>query len=91
MSNFNQKEYNKQYNKKTYKRIPLDIRNEEYAEIKEYIDSKGETVSGFIKRLIREQMERDNFESGTDTNTDTSTNTESNSTSRMNSSSNTES
>ena len=36
------------YKNKNYKRIPLDVKNEEYEKIKKYIKGTGETVNGFL-------------------------------------------
>ncbi len=44
------------YKAKVYKRIPLDVRNEEYKAIKEYADRTGESVNGFIRRIIKEKI-----------------------------------
>lgn len=46
------------YAKRSLKRIPLDVKIEEYNKIKAYAMMNGETVNGFIKRAIREAMER---------------------------------
>lgn len=54
------KAYNKEYIKKYYKRIPLDVQFTEFITIKNHADSTGESVNGFIKRSIREQIKRDN-------------------------------
>ena len=45
------------YKKASYKRIPLDVRVEEYDVLKEYCDSKGEPINGFIRRIIKEAIE----------------------------------
>lgn len=47
------------YAREKLKRIPLDVPKKKYEEIKRYTESRGETVNGFIKRAIRETMERD--------------------------------
>lgn len=51
--------YNIQYAKDKLKRIPFDVKNEEYDNIKAHAASRCESVNGFIKRAIRETMERD--------------------------------
>ena len=64
-----QREYDKRtnyaaqikYKKENIKRIPLDVQNEEYEQIKKHIEKTNETVNGFIKRAIRETMLRDNY------------------------------
>ncbi len=53
-------QYNLNYAKEKLKRIPLDVPKTKYEQIKAYADGKGETVNGFIKRVIDEAMERDN-------------------------------
>lgn len=62
-----QKEYEKRtgyaaqtkYKKEKMKRIPLDVQNEYYEEIKEHSIKMNESVNGFIKRAIAETMEND--------------------------------
>jgi hypothetical protein len=45
------------YKKKAYKRVPLDMKIEEYEKLKEYLDKTGESVNGFIRRIIKENIE----------------------------------
>lgn len=44
------------YKAKAYKRIPLDVRIEEYEELKKYTDKTGESINGFIRRIIKENI-----------------------------------
>lgn len=44
------------YKAKAYKRIPLDVRIEEYHALKAYTDQTGESINGFIRRIIRENI-----------------------------------
>jgi len=53
-----QKQATLKYKKKNYKRIPLDVKNEEYEKIKRHIDGTGETVNGFIRRIIKKEIEK---------------------------------
>lgn len=53
------KRANAKYNAKTYKRIPLDLRHEEAEKVRLHAEKHGEAVNAFIKRAIRETMERD--------------------------------
>lgn len=39
-----------------YKRIPLDLKNEEYEELKAFCEKSGESINGFIKRIIKENL-----------------------------------
>ena len=55
----NKKKYNVEYKKTSLKRVPLDIQISEYNDIKRHAENHGETVNGFIKRAIRETMQRD--------------------------------
>ena len=55
----NKKAYNAEYAKNNLKRIPLDVQKEEYEEIKAAADTAGEKVNGYIKKAIRERMERE--------------------------------
>ena len=46
------------YKAKAYKRIPLDMKIEEYEALKEYTDNTGESINGFIRRIIKENIDR---------------------------------
>lgn len=52
----NKVQYNIDYNKKHYKRIPLDVTFSKYEEIKTAADSTGESVNGFIKSAIDKKL-----------------------------------
>ncbi len=52
-------EINMEYAKRSLKRIPLDVQKEQYEVIKTHAETQGETVNGFIKRAIKETMERE--------------------------------
>ena len=54
------KDYLNKYHKEKLKRVPLDMQIADYEEMKEHVLKLGETVNGFIKRAIKETMERDN-------------------------------
>lgn len=54
-----QKKANNKYKKENIKRIPLDVQNEKYDQIKEAATAAGETVNGYIKRAIDERIERE--------------------------------
>ena len=56
--NENKQKYNASYNKANYKRVPLDVRPEFYAKIQAAALRAGESVNGFIKRAVRERIER---------------------------------
>ena len=55
-----QKKASAEYRKKSIKRIPLDVKNEKYEEIKAAATAVGEPVNTYIKKAINERMERDN-------------------------------
>lgn len=57
---FNRNEYQKQYRKDKLKRVSLEIPKEDYDVIKDHADSRSESVNGFIKRAVKEAIERDN-------------------------------
>lgn len=42
------------YKNKVYKRIPLDVKIAEYEQVKVYSSASGESVNGFLRRMIRE-------------------------------------
>lgn len=46
------------YKAKTYKRVPLDMKIEEYEVLKQYADKRGESINGFIRRIIKENIEK---------------------------------
>lgn len=50
------RQYRLEYNKKHYKRIPLDVSVEMYQEIKTAADSMNATVNGFIKSAIDDKL-----------------------------------
>ena len=59
MKDYNKNEYNREYNKDTYKTVKVYIREEEYPEVIEHMKAKGYTkLSGYIKDLIAQDMER---------------------------------
>ena len=47
------------YKAKAYKRIPLDVRIEEYEKIQSYTEKHNESINGFIRRIIMENIEND--------------------------------
>ena len=60
-------QYDLEYAKKNIKRVPLDMQKEEYDKLKAAAESSGEKVNAYIKRAIRERMERDVIEAPGDT------------------------
>lgn len=46
------------YKAKAYKRIPLDVKIEEYEELKAYTEKTGESINGFIRRIIKENIKK---------------------------------
>ena len=50
--------HNKEYSA-NLKRIPLDIQKKDFQKYKDHADSRGESMNGFIKRSMRETMQRD--------------------------------
>ena len=44
------------YKARAYKRIPLDVRIEEYEALKEFTEKNGESINGFIRRIINENI-----------------------------------
>lgn len=51
-----QKRATDKYRTKAYKRIPLDVKIEEYNALKEYAEKNGESINGFIRRIIKENV-----------------------------------
>lgn len=54
------KEYLYKYQKEKLKRIPLDVKKEEYDRIATAAKEDGQSVNGFIKQAIAEKIEREN-------------------------------
>jgi tRNA U54 and U55 pseudouridine synthase Pus10 len=46
----------KKYNEKTYDRVVVVIKKTAMPQIKQHVESKGETMSGYIKKLISADM-----------------------------------
>jgi len=57
-----QKRATLEYKKRSYKRIPLDVKIEEYEALKKYVeDNKEQTtgsINGFIRKLIKENTKK---------------------------------
>lgn len=53
------KEATLKYRAEHIRRIPVDMQIEEYEKVKDYAQIRGETLSGFVKRAIRETMQSD--------------------------------
>lgn len=51
--------YKLDFAKSHYKRIPLDVRIEEYEGLKDHVSKTGETINGALRRAIREMIEQD--------------------------------
>ncbi len=51
-----QKRATNKYKEKAYKRIPLDVPVAEYDALKAYCKQAGESVNGFIRRIIKENI-----------------------------------
>lgn len=57
--NSKSKEYRYEYEKKFLKRVPLDMTISDYEAVKTSANSVGESINGYIKRAIKQRMERD--------------------------------
>ena len=53
----NKRNYNIEYAKKNYKRIPLDVQRSKYDEISQAAENVGESVNGYIKKAIDTRLE----------------------------------
>ena len=54
-----QKRATAKYKEKEYKRVPLDMRISEYESMRDYCEKRGEKINGFIRRVVRETIEKD--------------------------------
>lgn len=52
------KEYYLTYKKSNYRRVPLDLRIQAYDVLKAHAESTGQTVNGFIKKAIANELKR---------------------------------
>lgn len=57
----NKRKYIMEYNKKNYKRVPLDISFKKYDEIKAAAEKCGDSVNGYIKKAIDDRLSKDNM------------------------------
>ena len=55
----NKKQYSIQYAKKNYKRIPLDVRFEQYNRIVKASQKNSESINGYIKQAIEDRLKKD--------------------------------
>lgn len=51
--------YNNEFNKNAYDRINLTVPKGQKAEIQAHAEARGESLNGFIKRAIKETIQRD--------------------------------
>lgn len=51
----------KKYKKKAYKRIPLELKQDEFEELEKYLIQTGESRNGFIRRIIKESIHNSNM------------------------------
>lgn len=58
----NRTEYYNNYKRDKLKRVPLELTKEKYEEVKSHCEERSESVNGFIKRAINEQLKRDQSE-----------------------------
>jgi len=56
----NRKKVEKAYRNENIKRIPLDVQQEEYKQIKSAAEAEGMPVNGWIKTAIREKLDGGN-------------------------------
>ena len=52
------------YKEKNIKRVPLDMQKADYEALKEAATASGEKVNEYIKKAIRERMEREQHNTG---------------------------
>ena len=55
-------EYITAYKKENYKRVPLDLKKEQYQELKAAADCAGTSINAYIKTAIEEKILRDKGE-----------------------------
>lgn len=57
--NEKKKQYNADYIKKNIKRVPLNVQNDFYDQIKEAAERSGESINGYIKKAIQARIENE--------------------------------
>ena len=57
--NEKQKEYSIKYAKENLKRVPLDLKKEEYERLSMSARSENMSINGFIKKAIEEKIARE--------------------------------
>ena len=53
------------YNARNYERLYIQVKTGEKDKIKAFAENNGESINGFINRVIKEAMERDNNQTTT--------------------------
>ena len=53
-----QKDASIKYAKENLRRVPLDLKKEDYERLKRIADASGESINGFIKEAIEEKIKR---------------------------------
>lgn len=59
---FDKVAYNNQFNAQAYDRINLTVPKGKRQEIREYAEKLGESVNGYINRIIEEDMQKNSKE-----------------------------
>lgn len=57
-----QKQYRIEYGKKRLKRVPLDLKQDYYDQVKAFLTEKGVPVNTYIKTALSEKLEQDGFQ-----------------------------
>lgn len=55
----NKQAYDLKYAKEHYKRVPLNLTNETYIQVKAAAEKSGESVNGYIKTAVEQRMQRE--------------------------------
>ena len=55
----NKSDYRIQYAKDNYKRIPLDVRIEDYEKIKKASQKANESINGYIKKAVSDRIDKE--------------------------------
>lgn len=55
----NKRKYISEYTKKNYKRIPLNVRFDEYDKIVKASSKTGESINGYIKKAIEQRLKKE--------------------------------
>lgn len=58
----NKRKYNVEYDRKTYRRVPLNLHKDYFEQMRAFLEKKGVPVNTFIRNAIDEKLKKEGFE-----------------------------